>query len=212
MIFPVKRLADLGFEIVATAGHRARCCAATASPCEVVPQALRGQGTGGETPSCELILAGEVDLVINTPHGQSGGPRLDGYEIRTAAVAADIPCITTVPGAAAAVQGIEALLRGDIGGRARCRTARRARAPSGSRRDDGYERLVRPPVLFRLGGGDAEAAHTDAARLSGLSRPAALAALAAASAHRARAGPCSGCDFPNAVGLAAGHGQGRRRR
>jgi carbamoyl-phosphate synthase large subunit len=40
---------------------------------------------------------------------------VDGYEIRTAAVARDIPCITTVSGAAAAVHGIEALIRGDIG-------------------------------------------------------------------------------------------------
>jgi carbamoyl-phosphate synthase large subunit len=41
--------------------------------------------------------------------------RVDGYEIRTASVGADIPCITTVQGLGAAVQGIEALLRGDIG-------------------------------------------------------------------------------------------------
>ena len=65
----------------------------------------------------ERILAGDVDIVVNTPFGSPGnsGPRLDGYEIRTAAVAAGIPCITTVQGMAAAVQGIEALRRGDIG-------------------------------------------------------------------------------------------------
>jgi carbamoyl-phosphate synthase large subunit len=65
----------------------------------------------------ERILAGDVDMVVNTPFGSPGnsGPRLDGYEIRTAAVAADIPCITTVQGMAAAVQGVEALRRGDIG-------------------------------------------------------------------------------------------------
>jgi carbamoyl-phosphate synthase large subunit len=39
---------------------------------------------------------------------------VDGYEIRTAAVSRSIPCITTMQGAAAAVQGIEALIRGDI--------------------------------------------------------------------------------------------------
>lgn len=39
---------------------------------------------------------------------------LDGYEIRSAAVVADIPCITTLPGAAAAVMGIEALIRGEM--------------------------------------------------------------------------------------------------
>jgi carbamoyl-phosphate synthase large subunit len=62
------------------------------------------------------ILAGEVELVVNTPHGGGGGsPRLDGYEIRTAAVVTGIPCITTVQGLAAAVQGIEALIAEDVG-------------------------------------------------------------------------------------------------
>jgi carbamoyl-phosphate synthase large subunit len=40
---------------------------------------------------------------------------VDGYEIRAAAVSVNIPCVTTVQGAAAAVQGIEAGIRGDIG-------------------------------------------------------------------------------------------------
>jgi carbamoyl-phosphate synthase large subunit len=58
-----------------------------------------------------------VRLVVNTPHGTTSGgsPRLDGYEIRTAAILTNIPCITTVQGLAAAVQGIEALRAGDIG-------------------------------------------------------------------------------------------------
>jgi carbamoyl-phosphate synthase large subunit len=55
----------------------------------------------------ELIRDGEVDLVINTPFGR--GTRTDGYFIRTAAAQAGIPCITTLPGAFAAVRGIEAL-------------------------------------------------------------------------------------------------------
>ena len=49
---------------------------------------------------------------MNTPYGV--GARLDGYEIRSAAVRQGVPCITTVQGLAAAVQGIEALIRGDI--------------------------------------------------------------------------------------------------
>ena len=62
------------------------------------------EGADGETRST-LILAGEIDLVVNTPSGRRATrPRSDGYEIRTAAVAADIPCITTVQGAAAAVR------------------------------------------------------------------------------------------------------------
>ena len=62
----------------------------------------------------DAIKAGDVDMVINTPYGNSG-PRIDGYEIRSAAVAMNIPCVTTVQGASAAVQGIEAGIRGDIG-------------------------------------------------------------------------------------------------
>jgi len=55
--------------------------------------------------------------VVNTPFGSPGnrGTRLDGYELRTAAVSAGIPCLTTVQGMAAAVQGVEALRRGAIG-------------------------------------------------------------------------------------------------
>jgi carbamoyl-phosphate synthase large subunit len=62
-------------------------------------------------------MDGEIDFVVNTPHGTTvgGSPRMDGYEIRTAAVRANIPCITTVQGLAAAVQGIEALRDGNVG-------------------------------------------------------------------------------------------------
>jgi carbamoyl-phosphate synthase large subunit len=76
-----------------------------------------GKYSEGPGNVVERILAGGVDMVVNTPFGSPGnsGPRLDGYEIRTAAVAAGIPCITTVQGMAAAVQGIEALRDGGIG-------------------------------------------------------------------------------------------------
>ena len=65
----------------------------------------------------QLILDGEIDFVVNTPYGSASGgsPRLDGYEIRTAAIMTNIPCITTIQGLGAAVQGIEAALAGDIG-------------------------------------------------------------------------------------------------
>ncbi|MBA2477172.1 MAG: hypothetical protein H0V38_01060, partial [Sporichthyaceae bacterium] len=70
----------------------------------------------GEPTIVGMILAGDVALVVNTPFGttSNGRPRLDGYEIRTASVLQSVPCITTVQGLAAAVQGIEALLRGTI--------------------------------------------------------------------------------------------------
>ena len=53
----------------------------------------------------DLIRDGRIALVINTPLGQ--GARGDGYEIRRAAIQYRIPCITTLSGAAAAVQAME---------------------------------------------------------------------------------------------------------
>jgi carbamoyl-phosphate synthase large subunit len=107
-IFPVKRLADLGFRILATAGT-AQVLRRNGVQAEVV-----GKFSDGPGNIVEKIVAGEVDLVLNTPWGNSG-PRVDGYEIRTAAVAAGIPCLTTVQAAGAAVQGIEELARGEVG-------------------------------------------------------------------------------------------------
>ncbi|MEU8423847.1 carbamoyl-phosphate synthase large subunit [Micromonospora sp. NPDC048835] len=110
MIFPIKRLADLGFEIVATAGT-AEVLRRHGIACEQVRKHYQA-GAGDDAVS--LIGGGHVALVINTPQGSGASARSDGYEIRSAAVTADIPCITTVPGAAAAVMGIEARIRGDM--------------------------------------------------------------------------------------------------
>ena len=108
MIFPAKQLADLGFELLATSGT-AEVLRRNGIACTVVRKHFEGSDN-----IVDAILAGKVKMVINTPYGNRG-PRLDGYEIRTAAVSKSIPCITTMQGAAAAVQGIEALLRGDVG-------------------------------------------------------------------------------------------------
>ncbi|MEU8084958.1 carbamoyl-phosphate synthase large subunit [Micromonospora sp. NPDC049101] len=110
MIFPIKRLADLGFEIVATAGT-AEVLRRHGIACEQIRKHYQA-GEGDDAVS--LIGGGQVALVINTPQGSGASARSDGYEIRSAAVTADIPCITTVPGAAAAVMGIEARIRGDM--------------------------------------------------------------------------------------------------
>ncbi|OBK80194.1 carbamoyl-phosphate synthase large subunit [Mycobacterium sp. 1164985.4] len=114
LVFPVKRLADLGFRVLATAGT-AEMLRRNGIPCEEVRKHFEEPSEGRPASSAvDLIKAGEVDMVINTPYGNSG-PRVDGYEIRSAAVANSIPCVTTVQGASAAVQGIEAGIRGDIG-------------------------------------------------------------------------------------------------
>jgi carbamoyl-phosphate synthase large subunit len=100
------RLEDLGFRIVATAG---------------TAQAIRGMGArvddvlkkvGEGSPNVvDLIEAGEIDLVINTPTGS--GARADGWEIRRAAVARGIPCITTISGGHAATRAIAAARSGE---------------------------------------------------------------------------------------------------
>ncbi|HEX2031112.1 MAG TPA: carbamoyl-phosphate synthase large subunit [Actinomycetota bacterium] len=103
IVFPVKRLWDLGFRILATRGTAALLARAgiEASPVDKVSE--------GHPNAVDLIRGGRVDLVINTPFGRE--PRSDGWSIRTAAAATGVPCITTLQGAFAAVQGIEALLR-----------------------------------------------------------------------------------------------------
>jgi carbamoyl-phosphate synthase large subunit len=114
LVFPVKRLADLGFKVLATDGT-AEMLRRNGIPCDEVRKHFEAPGEGRPARSAvEAIRAGDVAMVINTPYGNSG-PRIDGYEIRSAAVSMNIPCITTVQGASAAVQGIESSLRGDIG-------------------------------------------------------------------------------------------------
>jgi carbamoyl-phosphate synthase large subunit len=60
----------------------------------------------------DLIEQGVVKLVINTPSGQ--GARTDGYEIRAAATAADVPVITTIQHFVAAVDALRAAKSGSF--------------------------------------------------------------------------------------------------
>ena len=120
IVFPAKRLADLGFALLATTGT-AGVLRRAGIPVEAVAKVSEAPQTGAESGPmsgreggtqnvAELIRAGRIDLVINTPFGR--GPRTDGYHIRTAAAAAGVPCLTTMQGAFAAVRGIEALRDG----------------------------------------------------------------------------------------------------
>ncbi|MBW0103520.1 carbamoyl-phosphate synthase large subunit [Pseudonocardia sp. KRD291] len=112
MMFPVRRLADIGFQILATEGTAE---VLRRNGIEVTVARKHSEGSSAEAPTIvDTIIAGDVDLILNTPVGNPG-PRVDGYEIRAAAVSRGIPCITTVQGAAAAVQGIEALISGGLG-------------------------------------------------------------------------------------------------
>lgn len=115
-IFPVKRLADLGFKLYATAGT-ATVLRRHGVQVETVRKFSQGRGPNGEPTIVDLILDGQIELIFNTPQGQTtgGAPRADGYEIRTAAIRAGVPCVTTVQGLASAVQGIEATREGTVG-------------------------------------------------------------------------------------------------
>jgi len=109
MIFPVKRLADLGFDILATTGT-ADVLRRNGIQAQVVRKHSEGTGVNGEPTIVDRILEGAVAMVVNTPSGQ--GAREDGYAIRAATTSMDRPIITTVQQLAAAVQGIEAQLAG----------------------------------------------------------------------------------------------------
>jgi carbamoyl-phosphate synthase large subunit len=93
-------LAGLGFRLLATRGT-GRTLAAAGLQVDPVAKVTEAD----EESVVDLIRRGRCHLVVNTPEG-SGGARTDGYLIREAALAARIPCITTLAGAAAAVHAI----------------------------------------------------------------------------------------------------------
>src|SRR5664279_3078295 len=94
-----QRLADLGFDLVATPGTARRIAQLGI---EVTEVAKVGAEDGNSV--VDLVRGGKVDLIVNTPVGR--GARTDGYQIRRAAISAKVPCITTLAGASAAVQAI----------------------------------------------------------------------------------------------------------
>ena len=105
--FIAKRLEELGFELVATSG---------------TAKALQRYGLHtapimkiheGRPNVLDLIKNGKIQLIINTPSGRL--PRADEIQIRSAAVTLGIPCITTIAGAQASVNGIEAMRRYGLG-------------------------------------------------------------------------------------------------
>ncbi|MGV8885253.1 MAG: carbamoyl-phosphate synthase large subunit [Microbacteriaceae bacterium] len=110
IVLPVLRLRQLGFTILATAGT-AEVLARNGIEARVVRKYFQGQQVvEGEPSIVELINQGEVDVVINTPSGRSA--RADGYEIRTATVAADKPLFTTIAQLGAAVASFEVIREG----------------------------------------------------------------------------------------------------
>ena len=102
-----KRLAEMGFSLVATVGTAKllRRQGMTVELVHKVNESLRPN-------IVDLMKRGEIALVFNTP--EDGRARKDSYLIRRTAVTQNIPYYTTVDGAQAAVGGIEALLKGEM--------------------------------------------------------------------------------------------------
>ena len=95
-----KRLAGMGFSLLATRGTAAALAAAGVATDQIVAKLADPEGPHAVT----LLDAGRIDLVINTPQGR--GPRADGADIRRAAAQRGVPLLTTVAAALAATAGI----------------------------------------------------------------------------------------------------------
>ena len=101
IVLPARRLVEMGYKILATQGTQV---ALARNGIESKTVRKYSQRDLPEPSIVELIASGEVDMVINTPGGQS--ERQDGYEIRAATVTADKPIFTTASELAAAVAAL----------------------------------------------------------------------------------------------------------
>jgi carbamoyl-phosphate synthase large subunit len=99
-------LAAAGYRLAATPGTRA---ALAAGGFEARPVAKLGEAADaavGEVPILDLIRSGDVRLVVNTPTPRSGVVR-DAAEIRHAAMAEGILCLTAIETAVAAAEALD---------------------------------------------------------------------------------------------------------
>ncbi|MDB5560010.1 MAG: carbamoyl-phosphate synthase large subunit [Enterovirga sp.] len=102
----VKVLVDLGFRIVATRGTQ-RYLAAQGIPAERINKVLEGR-----PHVVDAIKNGDIQLVFNTTEG--AGALSDSRSLRRAALLQKVPYYTTLAGALAAAEGIQAYLAGDL--------------------------------------------------------------------------------------------------
>ena len=102
IVLPIRRLWQMGFEILATTGT-AKILGRQGIPTkEVIKFSEKTEGQGSIV---EMIAAGEIDIVINTPSG--GAARADGYEIRAATTASGKAIFTTTAQLAPAIASLE---------------------------------------------------------------------------------------------------------
>ncbi|MEY2695054.1 MAG: carbamoyl-phosphate synthase large subunit [Actinomycetota bacterium] len=107
LLLPVRRLAQLGYRILATEGT-AKMLGRHGIQAEAVIK--HSKATEGQRSIVDMITAGEVDVVVNTPSGADA--RVDGYEIRAATTAADKPIFTTAAQLSAAIGSFERVREG----------------------------------------------------------------------------------------------------
>ncbi|HLP23986.1 MAG TPA: carbamoyl-phosphate synthase large subunit [Microbacteriaceae bacterium] len=108
VVLPALRLRELGFDLVATDGTAE---VLRRNGIEVQSVAKFNEKGGDSRESVvELIDRGAIDIVVNTPSGRTA--RADGYEIRAAAVAADLPLFTTIAELGAAVAAVSVVRSG----------------------------------------------------------------------------------------------------
>jgi carbamoyl-phosphate synthase large subunit len=101
-----KKFMELGFKIFATEGT-ARYLKQNGIEAELALKVSQGRPN-----VVDMIINGQIQLIINTPSGKTG--KTEGYEIRRTAVEYGVPYITTIPGAIAAAKAIEAIKKGEI--------------------------------------------------------------------------------------------------
>ena len=111
LLLPVRRLHQLGYKILATSGT-----AAILNRHGIDAKTVRKHSEDAsvaEGPTIvEMITAGQVDVVVNTPSGSGLSARKDGYEIRAATTAADKAIFTTIAQLSAAIGSFEAVIAG----------------------------------------------------------------------------------------------------
>jgi carbamoyl-phosphate synthase large subunit len=106
IVFIAKKLYDMGFEIITTKGTGKVLISNSIEATTV------GKIEEGDEKILDLIKKGDIKLIINTPSGKRS--HSDMKPIRSLAVMYGVPCITTIQGAQAAVNGIESMLKSDF--------------------------------------------------------------------------------------------------
>ncbi|MBN2251726.1 MAG: carbamoyl-phosphate synthase large subunit [Candidatus Altiarchaeota archaeon] len=102
-----KKFSDLGFEIISTSGTSDYLTSSGIRNRKIL------KISEGLPNILNLMRDKKIDLIINTP-GRGRIPKKDGYRMRVSAIELDIPYITTIPGALAAVNAIKEVKERDM--------------------------------------------------------------------------------------------------